>query len=234
VPAKVWAEKGPEAFPFEAAYVRPCRQLFGCVGGSLAERDDAPLQPGTPALLTMGWLLFHSQEQAVRAAQWVRATPIHVFREAFQPSPEMVRVSHAGGRRGPSHSEAAHAFLCCTYRKLNWPLLLRARGVLLPPCPGCSGTLPVPLEPSWSSLPGQRPQLLCLPQVMMRRQSNPARLTRARAELEEHDRRWAGAWLLHGWLPFVYEAGPMLGMPMVFFPWAFVRACTGALRAQLA
>ncbi|GAB4822326.1 hypothetical protein N2152v2_009372 [Parachlorella kessleri] len=93
VPSTVWAGDRRRPFPFEAAYVHQCRHLFGCLGGSLAEREDAPADPALAPVPTMGWMTFRSSEQAAACAQWVCSNPVAVFQQCmFCPDPQMVKV----------------------------------------------------------------------------------------------------------------------------------------------
>lgn len=91
-----------ETFPFELAYVRPCTNFFGCLGGHLAELDLPPdelLQRGRD---TMGWMAFPDRDSAVSAAQWVATTPVELFPGGvpYLPRPGSVKVSWRTGWLG--------------------------------------------------------------------------------------------------------------------------------------
>ena len=107
VPSTVWAGDMRRPFPFETAYVHQCRHRFGCLGGSLAEREDASAGPALPPVPTMGWMTFRSQEEAAACAQWICNNPVDVYRQGmFCPDPLMVKVRSAscGQRAGDGKS----------------------------------------------------------------------------------------------------------------------------------
>lgn len=73
-------------------YLLPARANFGCTGGFLAELDVG-LPPGADSPLTMGWLNFRSEAEALACASWVASVPLVVGQRTYTPD---VRVSAAG------------------------------------------------------------------------------------------------------------------------------------------